>query len=311
MEFEQLLEQKTEEVNRILEEYLPECMEQEQEGIIQDAMRYSVKAGGKRLRPMILLEVCRMFSADARVLKTAECFAAALEMIHTYSLVHDDLPAMDNDEYRRGMLTTHAKYGEAFGILAGDALLNEAFYICARETEALIAETVADRELLTNASAAVKAQRILAEYAGKDGMIKGQEIDLVSEGKTVDSARLMQMYELKTSRLLEAAFTIGAVLGGCNAEQQEQAYRAASALGRAFQLRDDILDLIGDEKKLGKPVKSDLRNEKSTYVSLEGFEKTEAEIRCLTQEAVDCLSHLPGDGEFMKKLMLFLIQRDY
>jgi len=113
MEFEQLLEQKTEEVNRILEEYLPECMEQEQEGIIQDAMRYSVKAGGKRLRPMILLEVCRMFSADARVLKTAECFAAALEMIHTYSLVHDDLPAMDNDEYRRGMLTTHAKYGEA------------------------------------------------------------------------------------------------------------------------------------------------------------------------------------------------------
>ncbi len=302
MEFEALLKQKTDEVNRVLETYLPECMNRN--GVIQEAMRYSVKAGGKRLRPIILLEVCRLFSQDESVLKTAECFAAALEMIHTYSLVHDDLPAMDNDEYRRGMLTTHAKYGEAFGILAGDALLNEAFYLCAKEAEAI----TADFSLLT---ACVKAQRILAEYAGKDGMIKGQEIDLESEGKQVDSETLLQMYELKTSRLLEAAFTIGAVLGGCNAEQEQYAYKAASALGRAFQLRDDILDLIGDEKKLGKPVNSDLKNEKSTYVAMEGMEKTKHEVVRLTEEAVSCLEQLPGDKEFLKGLMLFLVQREY
>jgi len=282
--------------------YLPECMDRN--GVIQEAMRYSVKAGGKRLRPIILLEVCRLFSQDEIVLKTAECFAAALEMIHTYSLVHDDLPAMDNDEYRRGMLTTHAKYGEAFGILAGDALLNEAFYLCAKEAETI----TADFSLLT---ACVKSQRILAEYAGKNGMIKGQEIDLASEGKQVDSETLLQMYELKTSRLLEAAFTIGAVLGGCNAEQERYAYNAASALGRAFQLRDDILDLIGDEKILGKPVNSDLKNEKSTYVAMEGMEKTKHEVVRLTEEAVSCLEQLPGDKEFLKGLMLFLVQREY
>jgi len=302
MEFEALLKKKTDEVNRILEVYLPECMDRN--GVIQEAMRYSVKAGGKRLRPIILLEVCRLFSQDEIVLKTAECFAAALEMIHTYSLVHDDLPAMDNDEYRRGMLTTHAKYGEAFGILAGDALLNEAFYLCAKEAETI----TADFSLLT---ACVKAQRILAEYAGKNGMIKGQEIDLASEGKQVDSETLLQMYELKTSRLLEAAFTIGAVLGGCNAEQERYAYNAASALGRAFQLRDDILDLIGDEKILGKPVNSDLKNEKSTYVAMEGMEKTKHEVVRLTEEAVSCLEQLPGDKEFLKGLMLFLVQREY
>lgn len=309
MEFEALLKQKTEEVNHILEGYLPE--EMSRNGIIQEAMRYSVKAGGKRLRPMILLEVCRLFSQDEAVLQTAACFAAALEMIHTYSLVHDDLPAMDNDEYRRGMLTTHAKYGEAYGILAGDALLNEAFYLCAKEAEGRAEACVKQQGSFGLLASCVKAQRILAECAGKDGMIKGQEIDLASEGKQVDSETLLQMYELKTSRLLEAAFAIGAVLGGCSAEQESYAYRAASALGRAFQLRDDILDLIGDEKKLGKPVNSDLKNEKSTYVAVEGMEKTEQEVVRLTGEAVHCLEQLPGDKEFLQKLMLFLIQREY
>lgn len=307
MTFEVVLKQKTEEVNRILEGYLPE----ETNGVIQDAMRYSIKAGGKRLRPLILLEVCGLFSQDEKILKTAACFATALEMIHTYSLVHDDLPAMDNDEYRRGMLTTHAKYGEAFGILAGDALLNEAFYLCAMEAEGLAEACAKQHCSLDLLVSCVKAQRILAECAGKDGMIKGQEIDLVSEGKQVDSETLLQMYELKTSRLLEAAFTIGAVLGGCTAEQETCAYKAASSLGRAFQLRDDILDLIGDEKKLGKPVNSDLKNEKSTYVALEGMEKTEQEVVRLTEEAVLCLEQLPGDKEFLKKLMLYLIQREY
>ena len=158
MEFEAILKQKTEDVNRILEGYLPE--EMERNGVIQEAMRYSVKAGGKRLRPLILLEVCRLFSTDEAILKTASCFATALEMIHTYSLVHDDLPAMDNDEYRRGMLTTHAKYGEAFGILAGDALLNEAFYLCARETEKLTDACVEQHNYVRVLMSCIKAQRI-------------------------------------------------------------------------------------------------------------------------------------------------------
>lgn len=308
MEFEAALKKKTEEINRIMEEYLPESMEQN--GVIQEAMRYSIKAGGKRLRPLFLLEVCRLFTQDEEVLKTAGCFATALEMIHTYSLVHDDLPAMDNDEYRRGMLTTHAKYGEAFGILAGDALLNDAFLLCAKEAEKL-ADSCVEKAEFSKVLCAVKAVRILAEYAGKDGMIKGQEIDLASEGKQVDGETLLQMYELKTSRLLEAAFSIGAVLGGCSSEQELLAYKAASALGKAFQLRDDILDLIGDEKKLGKPVNSDLKNEKSTYVALVGMEKTEREVVCLTEEAILCLEQLPGDKAFLKKLMQFLIQREY
>ena len=309
MDFEGLLHQKTEEVNRILEQYLTENTEQD--GIVSKAMRYSVFAGGKRLRPLILLEVCRLFTSEEERIRTAATFAAALEMIHTYSLVHDDLPAMDNDVYRRGMLTTHAKFGEAYGILTGDALLNEALYICAAETERLCDAIREHAECFSLLSAAARAQRLLAEYAGKDGMIKGQEIDLASEGKSVDSSLLLQMYELKTSRLLEAAFTIGAVLGGCTKEQEEYAYQAASALGRAFQLRDDMLDIIGDEKKLGKPVNSDIKNEKATYVAMEGLDKTEKEVISLTEKAIGCLECLPGDKQFLKTLMLSLVQRDY
>lgn len=309
MGFDSLLRHKIIEINEILEQYLPEITERD--GIVKEAMRYSVCAGGKRLRPLMLLEVCRLFTEEDEHKKTAACFAVALEMIHTYSLVHDDLPAMDNDEYRRGMLTTHAKYGEAFGILAGDALLNEAFYLCAAESERLAGMAAQKKEYFPLLLASVKAHRLLAEYAGKDGMIKGQEIDLASEGKAVDSDLLMTMYELKTSRLLEAAFTIGAVLGGCSDEQQESAFQAASALGRAFQLRDDVLDIIGDEKKLGKPINSDAKNDKATFVALEGLEKTENEVLRLTEKAINSLEKLPGDKEFLKALMLSLVQRDY
>lgn len=301
-DFGRQMAKKTEEVNRSLYSYLPD----EDVGIVSDAMCYSVKAGGKRLRPILLLEVCRLFTEDEETLKTAMCFAAALELIHTYSLVHDDLPAMDNDEYRRGKLTTHAKYGEAFGILAGDALLNEAFLLCAKEIEALATRPNA---LLLNR--ATKALRILAECAGNDGMIRGQEIDLASEGKEPDQERILLMYELKTARLLEAAFTVGAVLGGCDEAQREAAFQAASALGRAFQLRDDILDRIGDERKLGKPVNSDMKNEKSTYVALVGIEETEQEVMRLTQDALECLEQLPGQKDFLKALLMSLVEREH
>lgn len=307
MEFADLLKKKTDEYNQLIQQYF--CQDGQDASVIREAMQYSVLAGGKRLRPMILFEVFLLFSPKQECYRTAGVFATALELIHTYSLVHDDLPAMDNDEYRRGMLTTHAKYGEAFGILAGDALLNEAFLLCAKELErlALVTKDTAACSL----SAACIAQRMLAEYAGKDGMIKGQELDLTYEGKTIETEQLLLMYELKTSRLLEAAFQIGAVLGGADKQEQEYAYKAASALGRAFQLKDDVLDLVGDEKKLGKPVHSDLKNEKTTYVSLEGFEKTEKEIVRLTEEAIQCLEQLPGEKDFLKKLMLSLINREY
>ncbi len=307
MEFAGLLQKKTEEYNQLIQQYFSQ--DAKDTSVIKEAMQYSVLAGGKRLRPMILFEVFLLFSPKQECYRTAGVFATALELIHTYSLVHDDLPAMDNDEYRRGMLTTHAKYGEAFGILAGDALLNEAFLLCAKEVERLA--VALDEAGTSSLKAACVAQRVLAEYAGKDGMIKGQELDLTYEGKTIETEQLLLMYELKTSRLLEAAFQIGAVLGGADKQEQEYAYKAASALGRAFQLKDDVLDLIGDEKKLGKPVHSDLKNEKTTYVSLEGFEKTEREIRRLTEEAIQCLDKLPGEKEFLKQLMLSLINREY
>lgn len=307
MEFADLLKKKTEEYNQLIQQYF--CPDEENESVIREAMQYSVLAGGKRLRPMILFEVFRLFSPMQESYQTAGVFATALELIHTYSLVHDDLPAMDNDEYRRGMLTTHAKYGEAFGILAGDALLNEAFLLCAKEVERLAFAT--ESAGCDNVKAACVAQRLLAEYAGKDGMIKGQELDLIYEGKAIEAEQLLLMYELKTSRLLEAAFQIGAVLGGADKQEQEYAYKAASALGRAFQLKDDVLDLVGDEKKLGKPIHSDLKNEKTTYISLEGFEKTEKEIIRLTEEAIQCLEQLPGNKDFLKTLMLSLINREY
>lgn len=307
MEFASLLQKKTEECNQLIQQYV--VQDERKTSVIQEAMQYSVLAGGKRLRPMILLEVFLLFSPKQECYQTAEVFATALELIHTYSLVHDDLPAMDDDQYRRGMLTTHAKYGEAFGVLAGDALLNEAFFLCAKEVERLA--VTLDKADASSLRAACTAQRILAEYAGKDGMIKGQELDLTYEGKAIETDQLLLMYELKTSRLLEAAFQIGAVLGGADEQEQQYAYKSASALGRAFQLKDDMLDLIGDEKKLGKPVHSDLKNEKTTYVSLEGFEKTEKEIVRLTEEAIQCLEQLPGEKEFLKTLMLSLINREY
>ena len=302
MGFNTELKQKTEEINEIISQYFPE--DRNQSGNVQEAMLYSLQSGGKRLRPLMLLEVYRMISKETNLgaEESAKCFACALEMIHTYSLVHDDLPAMDNDLLRRGIPTTHAKYGEAVGILAGDALLNEAFSI----TASRMCETK-DSELIR----CVKAQKVLAESAGKDGMILGQQIDLESEGKKTDSKQLLLMYELKTSRLIEAAFVIGTILGGGSDRDIENAYQAASNLGIAFQLKDDLLDMTGDEKKLGKPINSDIRNQKSTYVSLEGIENTSKEVKRLTDEAINCLKKLPGNTGFMECLMRSLIEREY
>ena len=269
------------------------------QGMIFDAMEYSVTAGGKRLRPILMNETYIMFGGKSDVI---EPFMAAIEMIHTYSLVHDDLPAMDNDMLRRGKPTTHATYGEAMGILTGDALLNYAF-----ET-ALNAYDAEDADV----SAITSAMRILARKAGVFGMIGGQVVDVMSEKHQleIDEERLHFIYELKTGALIEAAMMIGAALAGASEEEITTVESVASMIGMAFQIQDDILDIEGDEAKLGKPIGSDERNEKSTYVTFAGIEKSKQEVRRLTDEAIEKLNSLPKHNDFLVELLNYLVYRD-
>ena len=251
------------EVEQIVTSFLPK--EEGYQKTVLEAMNYSVSAGGKRLRPMLMLETYRMFGGTSKVI---EPFMAAIEMIHTYSLIHDDLPAMDNDEYRRGRKTTHVVYGEAMAILAGDALLNYAF------------ETAASAFVLDEGNPAIgKAFMILASKAGVYGMIGGQVVDVESEGKEIDADTLKFIHIHKTSALLESAMLIGAVLAGASEQQQRTVELAARELGLAFQIRDDILDVTGNTDELGKPVGSDEKNHKNTYVALEGLEKAKEDVK--------------------------------
>ncbi len=293
MDFEQIKQQKTEEINAFLKDFLPE--ESGKEAVLCEAMKYSVAVGGKRLRPMILLEAYRMFGgADT----AAQPFAAALEMIHTYSLVHDDLPAMDNDMYRRGQLTTHAKYGEAMGVLAGDGLLNYAF------------EVMSDAVCEQGANAA-RAMRILAKAAGVRGMIAGQTVDLLWTGKPQTKELLDYINERKTSALLCSALMAGAALAGAADEELSVLKQVGNYVGLAFQIKDDILDVIGDESKLGKPLHSDEKNEKSTYVTLIGIKEAEKTVREYSERAVELLDTLPYKNLFLKELLLSLVTREY
>jgi len=293
MEFDEQRKQKTEEVNRILVRYFPE--ETGEEHLLCEAMNYSVSAGGKRLRPVLLLETFRMFGgADS----SAEPFAAAIELIHTYSLVHDDLPAMDNDRYRRGKLTTHAKFGEAVGILAGDALLNYAF------------EIMSDAVCIQGSRAA-RAMRILAVKAGVRGMIAGQTVDLVYTGKPLSVELLDYINERKTSALLCAALMAGAALAGAKEEELRILEQVGTYVGLAFQIKDDILDVTGDEAQLGKPLHSDEKNEKNTYVALTGIEEAEQKVRQYSGQAVELLDTLPYRNPFLRELLLYLAERNY
>ena len=263
-----------------------------------DAMDYSVFAGGKRLRPMLMEASYRMFGGTE---DTVEPFMAAIEMIHTYSLVHDDLPAMDNDEYRRGKKTTHAKYGEAMAILAGDALLNRAY------------ETVAQAMLAhPEDSRLMRAFAILAEKAGIYGMVGGQTVDVESEkkGQEIGREKLDFIYRLKTGALLEASLVIGAVLAGASEEEAGRMEQAGTKLGLAFQIKDDILDVTSTMEVLGKPIGSDTRNEKSTYVTFEGLEQAQKDVKALSEEAVSILDGFSGEHDFLRELFLYLIGRE-
>ena len=291
---DQMMNERCAEAERILQKYLPAvCGMQE---TVIDAMAYSVLAGGKRLRPIMMLESYRIFGGEEKVI---EPFAAAIEMIHTYSLVHDDLPAMDNDQYRRGKLTTHAKYGEAMGILAGDGLLTYAF------------ETACAAFSLTNDPARVgRAMQVLANKAGIHGMLGGQVIDVESEGKPgMTLEKITQIHTLKTAALIESALMIGAILADASADQVGQMEQVARNVGIAFQIQDDILDVTSTQEVLGKPIGSDARNEKVTYLTLQGMETSVAEVNRLSEEAVALLQQMPGDTLFLEELVRMLTVR--
>ncbi|MGN0484522.1 MAG: polyprenyl synthetase family protein [Lachnospiraceae bacterium] len=294
MEFETEKQKRLEQIERIIRNYLPK--EEGCQKIIMEAMNYSVLAGGKRLRPMLMQETYRLFGGKSDVV---EPFMAAMEMIHTYSLVHDDLPAMDNDEYRRGRKTTHAVYGEAMGILAGDALLNYAF-----ETAITAFEKEAD-----NANIA-KALQILAQKAGIYGMVGGQVVDVQTENDgSITREKLDFIYRLKTGALLEASMLIGAVLAGATKNEQKVIEKVASDVGLAFQIQDDILDVIGSQEEIGKPVGSDEKNHKATYVTYEGLEKAKTNVAGISERALSNLNQLVVKNEFLMELIRSLISR--
>lgn len=294
MNFREEQKKRTEWTEEVIREFLPK--EEGYQKEIMEAMNYSVLAGGKRLRPLMMYETYRMFGGEGEVIRP---FMAAMEMIHTYSLVHDDLPAMDNDEYRRGKLTTHAKYGHAMGILAGDALLNFAF-----ETAASAFDYGEDPGRVA------KALQILAKKAGIYGMIGGQVVDVQSSGHAISKERLDFIYELKTSALLEAAMMTGAVLAGAEEEEVRTIEQVASDVGVAFQVRDDILDVTGTLESIGKPVHSDDKNEKTTYVTLKGLEQASADVEELSDRALRNLASLPYKNEFLTELIQSLVYRD-
>ena len=291
--FSEELEKRTKWVESVIEEFLPN--EDTKQKIVMEAMNYSVRAGGKRLRPLLLSEMSEMFGMDKENVKP---FMAVMEYIHTYSLVHDDLPAMDNDEYRRGRKTTHKQFGEAIGILAGDALLNYAF-----ETgiNAILTFEYPKR--------AVAALAVIASKSGIYGMIGGQTVDIISEGKQLDKDTLDYINELKTGALIEASMMAGAILAGADEEEVFTVERAASKIGQAFQIQDDVLDVISTTKELGKPVHSDEKNCKSTYVNLMDVDKAKDEVKRLSDEAVLELKSLKRENQFLFKLIEWLINR--
>ncbi len=286
-DFDQQRQQKTAEIEEILRAFLPE--EEGYQKEIMAAMAYSVRSGGKRLRPMLMQETYRLFGGTSPAIRP---FMAAIELIHTYSLVHDDLPAMDNDEYRRGKKTTHAVYGEDMGILTGDALLNYAF-----ETADTALAQAEDPAEMTRIG---QALQILGEKAGIHGMIGGQVIDVRESGHALTRQMLDTMYELKTGALIEASMMIGAVLADAAPEDVRKTEQIASDVGLAFQIQDDILDLTGTDEELGK----------TTYPSLIGVEQSEQVVEEKTDEAVALLEELPGENEFLKELLLSLIHRE-
>lgn len=290
----QLIEEMGTDISKKLHNYLPEA-----EGRlhhIYEAMRYSVLSGGKRIRPILLLLAYQAAGGEG---DDVYPFACAVEMIHTYSLIHDDLPAMDDDDYRRGIETNHVKYDEWTAILAGDALLNLAF------------ETMLEATVENPKTSYIEAMNILSIASGTRGMIGGQVIDIMSEDKEVDAQTVEFIHENKTAALMVAPVDMGATLAGASKVQKEALHNFAFNIGMAFQIADDILDVVSTAEELGKPVNSDIENNKSTYVSIYGVEKAKEQLDYLTSRGIKELDVLGQSGEKLKQMALFLTSRTY
>ena len=293
MDIKREIAERTSQVEKIIKKYLPE--ETGYQKTVMKAMNYSFLAGGKRLRPMLMQETYRLFGGSSDII---EPFMAAIEMIHTYSLIHDDLPAMDNDDYRRGRKTTHVVFGEAMGILAGDALLNFAFETACKGL----------MQDVGNPSVA-RAVQILAQKAGIYGMLGGQVVDVESEGQTLEREKLDFIYDLKTGALIEASMLIGAVLAGASAEEQQVILQVAKDVGLAFQIQDDILDVTSDIQTLGKPIGSDEKNHKTTYVTIRGLSQAEKDVEEISERALEGVASLSEKNVFLNELIRYLIHR--
>lgn len=301
--FRQELQKRTAAIEELLKEYLP--AEEGYQKTVIEAMNYSLMAGGKRLRPMLMQETYKMFGGKD---DTIEPFMAAIEMIHTYSLVHDDLPAMDNDEYRRGRKTTWSVYGDGMGVLAGDGLLNYAFETAFRAFPACTSGEPLD----PNYPRVAAALNILARKAGIYGMIGGQNADIEAEeqAEPLTTEQILFIHANKTAALIQSAMTIGATLAGATDEEIAALELCAYNVGIAFQIQDDILDVTSTTELLGKPVHSDEKNEKTTYVTWKGIEKAHEDVERLTQEAVDLLRKFPAKDDFLEELLKSLVYRE-
>ena len=293
MNFQDELKRRTDEIEEMFRSFMPA-----EEGFARtmaQAMNYSMLAGGKRLRPMLIQETYRLFGGTEKV---AEPFMAGMEMIHTHSLIHDDLPALDNDDYRRGRLTTHKVYGEAMGVLSGVALLNYAY------------ETMLQAFSLTeDQDRVICALKVMAEKTGIHGMLGGQSVDVENDGKPLEKEMLDYIYRNKTSALIEASMMTGAILAGADEQQVAVVEEAAGNIGLAFQIQDDILDVTSTDEGLGKPVHSDEKNNKVTYVTLFGIEEASRQVELLSEKAIKLLKSLNKNNEFLYLLIEKLINR--
>lgn len=295
MEFKQALKHRANQVELLLKEYMPK--EEGYQKTIMEAMNYSLSAGGKRLRPILTMEACNIVGGNV---EDVIPFAMAIEMIHTYSLIHDDLPALDNDDLRRGKDTNHIVFGEDMAILAGDALLNYAF-------EVMLSNSI-DKE---NPNKYLKAINEIAKTSGIYGMIGGQVVDIQSENKKISKESLDYIHNNKTAAIIVGCMRAGAIIGNATESQLENITKYAKNIGLSFQIVDDILDIIGDESKLGKKVGSDLDNHKSTYPSLIGLDESKAIAYELIQEAKNSINMIGNDAYFLNGLADYIIDREY
>lgn len=294
MEFKDVLKEKINYIETLLNEYMPK--EEGYQQTIMKAMNYSLKAGGKRLRPILTLESCKIVGGKE---EDAIPFAMAIEMIHTYSLIHDDLPALDNDDLRRGKPTNHKVFGDGMATLAGDALLNYAF-------EIMLSSSI-DKE---DSNKYLKAMNEIAKHAGIYGMIGGQVVDVESENKIIDKDKLDFIHLNKTAAIIVGCMRAGAIIGAATQDQLERITRYGKNIGLSFQIVDDILDITGDEEKLGKNIGSDVENHKSTYPSLLGIEKSREIAIKLIEDGKASIEGLSSDINFLNQLGDYIISRD-